>query len=81
MQIPSLQRVLIAFWHALVARAHSRITRCRSKIESRKLALEAGKLKNLPAVPILSVTIPMLLGIYISGRGRSYGGTAKEIYS
>uniref|UniRef100_A0A6B0U6R2 Uncharacterized protein n=1 Tax=Ixodes ricinus TaxID=34613 RepID=A0A6B0U6R2_IXORI len=81
MQISGLQRVLVAFLHALVARARSRFTRCRSLIEGRKLALEAGQLKDLPAVLILSVIIAMLLGIYISGRGRGYGGIAKEIYS
>lgn len=80
-QTPGLHRGLVAFWHALVARARSRLRRCRSIIEGRKLALEAGELKDLPAVLILSVTLAMLLDIYISGRRSGYGGIAKEIYS
>uniref|UniRef100_A0A6B0UX00 Uncharacterized protein n=1 Tax=Ixodes ricinus TaxID=34613 RepID=A0A6B0UX00_IXORI len=80
-QIPGLQRVLVAFWHALVARARSRLTRCRCIIEGRTLALEVGQLKDLPAVLILSLTVAMLLGLYISGRGWGYGGIGKEIYS
>ncbi|CAN7952067.1 unnamed protein product [Ixodes pacificus] len=80
-QTPGLQRVPVAFWRALVACTRSRLTRCRSIIEGRKLALEAGQLKDLSAVPILFATIAMLLDIYISGRRNGYGGIAKEIYS
>lgn len=53
---PCLQLSHIAFCRASSACAHSRHARCSSVIESRQLALEAGQLKDLRAVLVLSVT-------------------------
>lgn len=55
-----LQHVLITFCRAPTARACSSLMRPRSIIEGRKLMLEAGQLRLLPAVLILSVTLVYL---------------------
>lgn len=53
--MPGLEYSLVAFHRAFSARERSRLTGRRGVTEGRKLALQAGQLKELPAVPILLV--------------------------
>uniref|UniRef100_A0A6B0UDE6 Uncharacterized protein n=1 Tax=Ixodes ricinus TaxID=34613 RepID=A0A6B0UDE6_IXORI len=53
---PGIQQALIAFRSAFAPLARSIRTRRRSMIEGRKVTLETGQLKLLPAALILLVT-------------------------
>lgn len=57
---PGLQPAPFAFHCALAARARSRLTGCPSITEGRRLTLEAGHLKDLPAVLVLSAIISVI---------------------
>lgn len=56
-RMSGVQHALFAFRGALTARAHLKLARCRAVIEGQKLTREAGQLKYLPAVLILSLTV------------------------
>uniref|UniRef100_A0A6B0TTH7 Uncharacterized protein n=1 Tax=Ixodes ricinus TaxID=34613 RepID=A0A6B0TTH7_IXORI len=57
---PGLQHAPFAFHCALAARARSRLTGRPSITKGRRLTLEPGQLKDLPAVLVPSATISVI---------------------